>query len=112
MEILSTETLHLFRDGMLAEMLDAEIKKVYKDCLERPALKKTRTVTLNLKFTPPGDTVLDACGIEAETKSSIPAQGFVRQVKAHRAHQGFGFDVDTDSVSHHPDQMTFPQDED
>jgi len=48
MELLRTATLVDVRDGMLAHQIDAELVKVHADCVERPGLKKARTVTLTI----------------------------------------------------------------
>ena len=104
MQILRTATLAEIRDGILAHQLDAELAKIHADCVDRPNLKKARKVSLEITVTPIGDDPLDAVDVEFQIKSSIPATKIVRPMKSLKKRNGFGFDGDTDSVSHAPTQ--------
>lgn len=105
MQILRTATLAQIRDGVLAAQLDAELVKIHHDCVERPGLKKPRKVTLEITVTPIGDDPLDAVDIEFQVKASIPATKINRPMKSLKGRNGFGFDIDTDSIDHASNQQ-------
>ena len=102
MELLRTATLAAVRDGILAHQLDAELVKIHADCSDRPGLKKSRKVKLEISFTPSGDDPLDGVEVEFTVTSSLPATSIVRQMKSIRKRNGFAFDSDTDSLDHDP----------
>lgn len=100
MELLRTASLADVRDGMLAHQLDGELVKVHADCVDRPNLKKARTITLSITFTPVGDDPLDGVDVEFSVKTSLPPATIARQMKSYARRNGFAFDTDTDSISH------------
>lgn len=106
MEILRTASLVHVRDGLLASQLDAELVKIHTDCQQRPKLAKARKVTLTITITPIGDDdTLDAVDVEFGVTSSLPATKMQRPMKSMGKRNGFGFDVDTDSIDHSPMQQ-------
>lgn len=100
MELLRTASLADVRGGMLAHQLDSELVKIHSDCVDRPGLKKARTITLSITFTPVGDDPLDGVDVEFSVKSSLPPATIARQMKSYAKRNGFAFDSDTDSISH------------
>lgn len=104
-QILCTKTLPLIRDGVLAIQLDHELAKIYQDCVERPGLKKPRSVTMKIAFVPVGDDPLDGVDVEfTVSPASLPSASIVRQMRSVPRSRGFGFSADTDSVAHLPSQ--------
>lgn len=71
---LSTESLPLVRNGMLAAQLDALIRAVTRDCHERPALDKARKIVLEIGLTPRCDDRgnIEAVYADFAMKSRIP----------------------------------------
>ena len=107
MEVLRTTTLDQVRDGMLAALIDEHISKIYADCSERPALKKARKISIEISFTPSGESPMETVDIEFKVKPSLPPEGFTRQMKALSRSKGFGFAPDTDNVDFDPQQTHF-----
>ena len=108
MEILRTKTLTKVRDGQLAEMIDEKFAEAFQDCIERPLLKKSRTITLQVEISPTGqDDPLDEVDVDFKVKSTIPAQAFGRRMKSVSKSKGFGFSADTDSTNESPGQQNY-----
>ena len=101
MEILKTSTLHTVRDGALAMMIDRALAQAQEDCVDRPALRKKRTVTIKITMEPHKDGIDDRGNLETvnigfQVKPSIPDQVVSRSMKVTR--RGLGFETDTDST--------------
>lgn len=100
-EILRTATLPMIRDGLVAHQLDAELAKVYQDCIERPDTKKPRVVTLQI-VVKPGEVdhgkLLDASTEFRVSPAKLPGTSINRPMRVMARNRGFGFEADTDSV--------------
>lgn len=100
-EILRTATLPMIRDGLVARELDAELAKVYQDCIERPDMKKPRVVTLQI-VVKPGEVdhgrLLDASTEFRVSPAKLPPTSINRPMRVMARNRGFGFEADTDSV--------------
>lgn len=100
MDILRTASLHKVRDGHLAAQIDAELVKIHADCQDRPELKKPRTLTIQMTFTPDGEKDLEFVDTEFTVKASLPPTKLSRPMKNMKKRNGFAFDADTDNVDH------------
>ncbi len=71
------EALGNFDDGRIIAYLNAELKKIESDLDDRPMVKKERTLTLQLSFSPivdPDSRDLDGANFTFAIKSSVPNQ--------------------------------------
>ncbi len=105
MEVLRLRSLSKIRDGLLEQIVDAELAKIHADCVERPKLEKARRLTIQVDITPTGDDpLLDVDVSFKVAPAKLPPTEVVRRLKHIPRSKGFGFDSDTDSIDHHPDQ--------
>lgn len=72
--LLSLESLHTLSEGAFGLKADDDIQKAIKDCEDRPALKTTRKVVIELTFTPEGEGGLSdtTITVSATSKLSVP----------------------------------------
>lgn len=124
METLKTSSLQQVANGLLAVSIDDALAKVHEDLNDRPDLDKPRTVTITLNFKPskgeraldngvPADRAsdLEAARIEFSVAHKLPPARFMRKMMNVNSRNAFGFETDTNSIKHHPDQraMQFPE---
>jgi hypothetical protein len=126
METLKTSSLSSVANGLLAVSIDDALAKIHEDLNDRPDLSKPRTVTITLAFAPskgeraldngvPVDraTDLEAARIEFSVAHKLPAAKFTRKMQNVSGRNAFGFETDTNSIKHHPDQQAMKfQDDD
>ena len=105
MQILKTKSLADVRDGKVAIVLDNELYKIFHDCLDRPELKKARSVTLKISVTPGDGNTLEEATVEfAVSPASLPPTTIIRPMKASKKRNGFAFSDDTDNIDQDEDQ--------
>ena len=80
MKKLTHETFGELQQGAIGYAFDTAVREVMADCERRPGLKKPRTVTLKITFTPAANTLdmgqdkLDTIGIVAGVATSTPGR--------------------------------------
>lgn len=97
MEMLRTESLQHVRDGELAGLIDSKLAEMFADCVDRPRLETARKLTLTISVKPTGEDPIERADVDFAVKSSLPAVGFTRQMKASAKHRGLVFEKDTDN---------------
>jgi len=78
-EKLTLENLPLLENGIVSTAFDAELKRLVKDCEDRPLDDKPREITLKVKLTPKVDThgrspCCDEVEVECEITGKVPVQ--------------------------------------
>lgn len=99
--------LPLLENGLISTAFDGELKRLVKDCDERPLDEKPRELTLKLKLTPKPDKngrnpVCDEVEVECEISGKVPVQRSKIYVMKPK-HDG--------SLLFHPDLPEDPNDE-
>jgi hypothetical protein len=75
LEVFNTAALSIIDGGRIRTGLDLALKRVCEDCNDRPFLKKSRKVTLEIEITPvPDGEGLDSCSVEFKIRERIPAR--------------------------------------
>ena len=72
---LSVEGLKALDNGLIAKLLDEEMKRAVKDCQDRPGDKKSRVVTLKINISPfdvAGGGDLEGCYTSFDVDSTMP----------------------------------------
>jgi hypothetical protein len=71
---LSARTIGELNDGRAGALIDAQLEQALNDCYDRPMLNKSRTLTINLTFTPHTSDIgqLEVVTVEVEAKATIP----------------------------------------
>ena len=103
---LSTKNLHELDNGIVGEVIDAEIKNCLLDCLDRPHDNKARKVQITIDISPvmmKGDC--ERVEVQVHASSSVPKkranmQALAINVKGQAYFQEFAQD--------NPDQTTIP----
>ncbi len=76
---LNLKSLETLDDGRVAAAFQHELKRAVQDCIDRPADKKPRTVTLELSIKPivaPDSSIIEMEGADGEftIKSKVPTR--------------------------------------
>jgi hypothetical protein len=78
-EKLALENLPKLENGVVVAAFDAELKRLVRDCDERPLDDKPRSLTLTLKLTPKAEmsgrgVVCEEVNVECEISGKVPVQ--------------------------------------
>jgi hypothetical protein len=114
METLKTSTLHLIAKGMLAASLDQHLAMAQHDISDRPKVKGPRKITLELILKPAdsGEDVVDAVDVQFTVDLKKPKTTMKGRMASFPKTKSFGFETDTNKVTHAPNQRAFAHNED
>lgn len=77
MEILTLETLPLIDDGAVSIAVNRALQAAYHDCVDRPGLKKKRSVAIKVTLEPEPNAhggQLERAVLAVEIQSSCPGK--------------------------------------
>ena len=114
MHILTFENLKHLDHGSLVLALDEALRQVYRDCDDRPGLKKPRSIKLTLEFTPQlkeDEKNLNWVAVTGKIGTNVPDKSTTVHMKAVHKRGGFGFEDDTASLEYDPDQKVLQEQE-
>lgn len=111
METLKTSTLHLIANGMLAASLDQHLAMAQHDISDRPKVRGPRKITLELTLKPAdsGEDVVDAVDVQFTVDLKKPKTTMKGRMASFPRTNSFGFETDTNKVTHAKNQRTFEQ---
>ena len=119
METLRTASFPDVANGLFEAATDEALSKVYEDLKARPGLDKPRIVKIELKFKPLKDSrvdngvkadgdVLAGAAVTFSAEAKLPKHEFSRAMASVPKRNALGFETDTNSLKHHPDQQAIP----
>jgi len=117
MEVLRLETLTKLARGLLAAEVDQELAEITADLEQRPGLKKPRKLVIEIQLTPVPDEdnpdALKSTATQFSVQKTLPKKVMKRSLRYIPKSRGLGFETDTDSIDHHPEQpvLGFEDDE-
>jgi hypothetical protein len=101
MQKFEIQSIDQIDHGSLVLAINQSLAAAYRDCLSRPALKKSRSVAITIKLTPTTDGVqLSRVDVAFDIKPTMPSQGLEVAMKAGR--DGLEF---VPECPDNPDQM-------